>query len=249
MKIGLIGLGAIGSFLVSECYEHEWLVFDQDGAKVRQTLQSRDIKNARFMESFPDLLAQKPDLVVEAASQAAVPQMVEALHVCDVLLMSVGALTDDDLLARLSSAAQHNGHRLLIPSGAVGGLDVLQSCRPREVVLETRKSPQSLGRDDVKETVVFDGPALEACRKFPKNVNVAATLSLAGIGFDYTKVRIISDPSALQNSHTVRIRGDAGNYVFTFQNEPFKENLATSLLAAYSALHAVRKLDDAIQIG
>ncbi len=249
MKIGLIGLGAIGTFLVTECPEHEWLVFDQDGAKARQTLERRDIKNAIFVESYAALLQQKPDLVVEAASHAAVASLVEALHVCDVLLMSVGALTDDDLLARLSSAAQHHGHRLFIPSGAVGGLDVLQSCRPREVVLETRKSPQSLNRDDAVETVVFEGSAGEACKRFPKNVNVAATLSLAGLGFDYTKVRIISDPSVKTNTHTVRIRGDAGTYVFTFQNVPFDQNPATSQLAALSALHAVRKLDDAIQIG
>ncbi len=249
MKLGLIGLGAIGSFLVSECTEHEWLVFDVDAGKVRQTLAQHDIKNARFVDTFAQLLAEKPALVVEAASQQAVPLLVDALHVSDVLLMSVGALTDDDLLARLSSAAQHHGHRLLIPSGAVGGLDVLQSCRPREVVLETRKPPHSLGRSDTSEAVVFEGPASEACKRFPKNVNVAATLSLAGIGFDYTKVRVISDPAALQNTHTVRIRGDAGHYLFTFENAPFSQNPATSQLAAYSALRAVRRLDDAIQIG
>lgn len=249
MRIGLIGLGSIGLYLVSELTEHEWLVTDVDGDKARQTLERRGIQHARFVPDLNAILAEKPDLIVEAASHKAVPQLVDALKQTDVLLLSVGALTDDDLLARLNSAAQHSGNRLFIPSGAIGGLDVLQACGPREVILETRKAPASLGRTDATETVVFEGPAREACKQFPKNVNVAATLSLAGIGFDYTKVRVISDPSAKKNTHTVRIRGDAGVYVFTFENEPFSRNPATSELAARSALRAIRNLDDAIQIG
>lgn len=249
MKIGLIGLGAIGTFLVSELPHHEWLVLDDAADKARDAIVHRGLTQARPVTSLNELLGFTPDLVVEAASQHAVPLLVDALAVCDVLVLSVGALTDDALLAGLRSAAQRHGRHVLIPSGAVGGLDVLQSCMPRDVLLETRKPPKSLGRTDLQETVVFDGPAREACRQFPKNVNVAATLSLAGIGFDFTQVRVISDPAALQNTHTVRIRGDAGNYVFTFSNEPFAENPGTSRLAAYSARHAIERRDDALQIG
>ncbi|MBI5226090.1 aspartate dehydrogenase [Candidatus Micrarchaeota archaeon] len=252
MKIGIIGIGAIGSFLVENLPAHEFVVFDVDTDKSQAavaTLSKMGLSNVRFVSSFVDLLSEKPELVVEAAAQAAVPLLLDALNQSDALVMSVGALTDDALLAKLNSTAQKSGHKLLIPSGAVGGLDVLQACRPSEVVLETRKSPKSLNRSDSEETVVFDGSARAACQTFPKNVNVAATLSLAGIGFDKTRVRIVSDPKIMQNTHTVRIKGAAGHYVFTFQNEPFLQNPATSQLAAYSALWAISKQNAAIQIG
>ncbi|MBI2446031.1 aspartate dehydrogenase [Candidatus Micrarchaeota archaeon] len=249
MRIGLIGFGSIGSYLVSQLPQHEWLVFDEAADKARQAIQSRDLKSVRVVDSVDAILREQPALVVEAASQAAVPELLEALPVCDVLVMSVGALTDDALLAQLKAAATASKRRILIPSGAVGGLDVLQSCNPREVVLETRKPPKGLGRSDTKETVVFEGPAREACRQFPKNVNVAATLSLAGIGFDRTRVRVVSDPAATQNTHTVRICGDAGNYEFVFANVPFSGNPATSELAARSAVRAIAKQSDAVQIG
>lgn len=248
MRIGLIGLGSIGAYLVSQLPQHEWFVFDEAAEKAKQVISQRGFNHARMTDSLDAILQQKPALVVEAAAQAAVPRLLDALPVCDVLVMSVGALTDDALLARLKSAAVKSGHRILIPSGALGGLDVLQACKPQDVLLETRKPPKSLGRSDLKETVVFEGSAREACQKFPKNVNVAATLSLAGIGFDRTRVRIVSDPAAIQNTHSVRIQSEAGLYEFTFANKP-SENPATSQLAAYSAVLAIQRLDEAIRIG
>jgi len=249
MRIGLIGFGSIGAYLVSQLPQHEWLVFDEALDMAHQKIAQGGFKHARLMDSFDALLRMRPELLVEAASQAAVPKLLDALPVCDVLVMSVGALTDDALFSRFKAAAQQSGHKLIIPSGAVGGLDVLQSCGPKQVVLETRKPPKSLGRADTVDAVVFEGSAREACRQFPKNVNVAATLSLAGIGFDRTRVRIVSDPAATQNTHTVRIQGESGQYEFTFANVPFAENPATSQLAAYSAVRGIQKRTDAIQLG
>ncbi|MBI4361127.1 aspartate dehydrogenase [Candidatus Micrarchaeota archaeon] len=247
MRIGLIGLGAIGSFLVQHLPEHAFLVWDADRAKAEKTVQEKKFKNVKLVTRMEDIT--DVDLVVEAASQEVVPYLTHGLRQSDVLVMSVGAFTDDYVLNLLIDAAEKSGHMLFIPSGAIGGLDVLQACRPQTVTLETRKNPQSLDRSDEKETVVFDGSARDACREFPKNVNVAATLSLAGIGFDQTRVRVISDPKTTKNTHTIRIEGETGKYAFTFENTPLVENSKTSALAAYSALWAIQRKDARIQIG
>jgi aspartate dehydrogenase len=191
------------------------------------------------------------DLVVEAASQGAVPMLLKCLPFCDVMIMSVGALADKKLLARLSAVAKEYGRKIYLPSGAIGGLDAIASAdgKIRSVLLETVKDQKSLGRTDKKRTVVFEGSAREACRLYPKNVNVAATLSLAGIGFEKTRVRIISDPGAKRNMHTITVKSESGSMQFRFENEPFAENPKTSALAALSAISRIKKIGSTIQIG
>lgn len=247
MRIGLIGLGAIGSFLVQNLPEHEFLVFDVQSEKAQKTILEKKIQNATLASNLKDL--EGSDLVVEAASQEAVSQLEPFLTQSDVLVMSVSAFTDEALWTKLKRAAEKKGHTVFIPSGAVGGLEVLQSCQPTSVTLETRKNPKSLDRTDEKETVVFDGSAREACQTFPQNVNVAATLSLAGIGLEKTRVRVVSDPQTKNNTHTVRIEGKTGSYCFTFQNTPLEQNPRTSALAAYSALWAVKREKHRIKVG
>ncbi|MDP2717736.1 MAG: aspartate dehydrogenase [Candidatus Micrarchaeota archaeon] len=247
MRIGLIGLGAIGSFLVQHLPEHAFVVFDADSKKANETIEQKKITNATLVPRMQDI--KNVDMVVEAAEQAVVPHLTAFLHRSDVLVMSVGAFTDDYVLKLLLDAAQKSGKRLWIPSGAIGGLDVLQACNPNEVTLETRKHPKSLGRSDAGETVVFDGPAREACRLFPTTVNVAATLSLAGIGFERTRVKVVSDPAVEKNTHTVFIAAKTGNYRFFFENHPFAENPKTSALAAHSALWAIQRRSARIQVG
>lgn len=247
MRIGLVGIGAIGSFLVQHLPKHEFLVFDADRKKAEKTVQEKKFKNAVLVDRFENI--RDVGLVVEAASQEIVPYLTHFLHHSDVLVMSVGAFTDDYVLRLLKNVAEKNSKTLWIPSGAIGGLDVLQSCQPQSVVLKTRKNPKSLNRNDEKETVVFEGSAREACQTFPKNVNVAATLSLAGIGFEKTRVRVISDPKTTQNTHTVTIEGKTGKYAFTFENTPLDENPKTSALAAYSALSAIQRQSARIRIG
>ena len=75
------------------------------------------------------------------------------------------------------------------------------------VEITTTKSPKSLGRTDTERTVVYEGPAREACRLYPRNVNVHAAIALAGIGFDRTKSRIVSDPAVSTNAHEIRLKG------------------------------------------
>jgi predicted dinucleotide-utilizing enzyme len=115
--------------------------------------------------------------------------------------------------------------------------------------LETAKPPSSLGRNDDKRVVVFEGSARDACRLYPKNINVSATLALAGVGLDRTRVRIISDPAAKANTHTVFVESKAGSMRLEFENVPSPENPKTSALAALAALSRIRKIDESLQIG
>jgi len=248
MKIGLVGFGSIGSYLAKNLGKDIIWVVDADlGAETR-------MRNAGLGCPFYAKIPEKcggADLVVEAASQQAVPSVLECLQHCDLMAMSVGAFADEKLLERMAGAATKYGRKIYLPSGAIGGLDAVSAVAAgaRSVVLETRKPPASLGRSDTARTVIFDGSAREACKLYPKNVNVAATLSLAGIGFEKTRVRIVSDPAEKNNTHKITVESGAGRMEFVFENLPSKENPKTSALAALSALRRIRKIKETVQIG
>lgn len=246
MKIGLIGMGNIGMFLAKNLRQEIIWVCDVRKAGARKRLGGLGIKAEVVAKPKPGV-----GLVVEAASQEAVEMLVPALKFADVLILSVGALRDEKLLAQLKKAAERGGHKIYVPSGAIGGIDAIKSARPelQSVVLEMRKPPASLGRRDKKETVVFFGPAGRACEKFPKNVNVSATLSLAGLGFARTKVRVVSDPKLKVNQHRIIARGKAGEMEFVFRNKPMAGNPATSKLAALAALRMIKERKEVLVLG
>jgi aspartate dehydrogenase len=202
-------------------------------------------------------LVKDSDMVVEAASQAAArevaPMAIRAGK--DVLVMSLGAMADERLWKALTRGASAGRGRLHLPSGALGGLEAVASAREgglTSVRLQTRKPPRALAGVaylqergvDVskirKATVVFRGSARQAVSRFPANINVAAALSLAGVGFDRTRVEIIADPRVRNNQHEVRARGAFGELRCTVRNAPSPDNPKTSYLAALSALATVK---------
>lgn len=248
MKIGLIGFGSIGRHLAAGLgKEIEWVV-DADPA-AKELVDKMGI-GCGFYPEVPKGCGGA-ELVVEAASQQAVPLLLPCLENCDVMVMSVGALADGKLLSQLVWAAEKNRRTIYLPSGAIGGFDAISAVAgaAKEVVLETTKPPSAFERDDKVRTVIFEGNASEACRLYPKNVNVSATLALAGIGFEKTWVRIVSDPEALYNAHRIFVKSEAGRMVLEFENLPSKENPKTSALAALSALRRIRKINETLQIG
>ena len=248
MKIGLIGFGSIGYVLAKNIGKDIIWVVDSD-PPAEGRMESAGL-SCPFHSGVPEKCGGA-DLVLEAASQRAVPLLVECLRFCDVMVMSVGAFSDDSLLAKIKKEAEKHGRKIYLPSGAVGGLDAISavSSQITSLVLETTKPPASLGRNDEARTVVFEGSAREACRMFPKNVNVSATLSLAGIGFDRTIVRIVSDPAAIANTHRIIVASPAGGMKFEFENVPSRDNPKTSALAALSALRRISKTGETLQIG
>ncbi|MEM4554309.1 MAG: aspartate dehydrogenase [Candidatus Anstonellaceae archaeon] len=247
MKIGLIGFGTIGSRIGSEFKEEiVWVVDIED--------MSAQMRKAGVLCPLYFSIPKRcggADLVVEAASQQAVAQAIPCLRYADLMIMSVGALADEKVLASLVENAKKYGRKVLIPSGAIGGLDAISAVAEiaEEVVLETTKPPSSLGREDKEKVVVFEGKAKDACRLFPQNINVSATLALAGVGFEKTKVRIISDPKQKNNLHKITVISRAGKMVFEFDNLPSPQNPKTSALAALSAINTIRKISRTLQIG
>jgi len=257
MRIGLLGCGNIGRILAEAIDEGGVdcslvAVFDQDIQRARNLADSLQGK-PRVSEGFKGLL-QDTDLVVEAASQEAVKAYgVKALESGkDLLIMSVGALVDEALFNELTQPINKTGHRIYIPSGAIAGLDGIKAANTKgidSVELTTRKPPAELGTTTDKERVVYDGSAREGIKKFPKNVNVAATLSLAGIGFDKTKLRIIADPDVERNIHEISVKGGFGEFKVRMDNLPSPNNPKTSYLAAMSAIAALKEINSTLRLG
>ena len=229
-------------------------LFDQDPV-LAQSL-AEDLGAPGLTHSSLDglLSARDVDMVVECASADAVRAHAETVLTQgkDLLMMSSGALTDPALFRTLAAAAEQGGRRLIVPSGALGGIDAIRAVkgRLREVTLTTTKPPRGLrgapgfaeweSREITEPQVVFDGTALEAVKLFPANVNVAATLSLAGIGPERTRVRVVADPRSTVNRHEVRAGGDFGVLRFEMELRPHERNPRTSFLAVVSAIETLR---------
>jgi aspartate dehydrogenase len=200
------------------------------------------------------LLADAPDAIVECAGHSAIRQHGEAVlgGGCDFIVISVGALGDDALRATLLSAAERYGARLVLPAGAVGGLDALGAARLsglRTVTYTGRKPPAAwrgtpaehlLDLDSLSAPAVFfDGTARQAATDYPRNANVAAAVAIAGLGFDATTVRLIADPTAARNVHEISVRAGCGDFDMQFEGRPSPNNPKTSLMAGFSVAREI----------
>lgn len=265
LHLGLIGFGAVARLLVAGIAKG-WCGEVEISAVLERRMEALDqhlVAGATLSRSPQDLLREPIDLVVEMASQDAVAELGEWVLAAgrDLLVMSVGALADDRLFRALEAAARDSGARLLIPSGAIGGLDAIAiaAAAPAgldQVTLTTRKPAAALGpgaeqRDaspDAEPTLLFDGAAREAVRLYPANVNVAAALSLAGIGFDRTRVQLYLDPTVQRNTHEIVARGAFGELTLRAENLP-SDNPRTSRLAALSVMKTIRQLQARVVVG
>ncbi|MEE1117923.1 aspartate dehydrogenase [Methanosphaera sp.] len=255
MKIGIMGCGSIAKTLVNFKLNNKLNVdlayfYDLNLDNAKKLAQQVD---AKVSDSLEDLI-ENSDLILESASQGAVrnsiPQVLE--NGTNVVIMSVGALLDEDFRLNLESIAKKNGAKIYLPTGAITGIDTVKAAKLGEiesVTLITRKPPLSLGLelegDD--EIIIFSGKASEAVNKFPKNINVSSTLSLAS-GMD-ADVKIIADPKISRNTHEIHLKGTFGELTTITSNVSSPDNPKTSLLAAYSAAGLLNKLSETIQIG
>jgi aspartate dehydrogenase len=219
-----------------------------------------------FVVGTAALVAARPDLVIEAASHDAVREHAEALldQRISVMLLSGGALADDALRGRLEHAARTNRAMLYVPSGGIGGLDALKAaCAAgvEEVRIRVTKPPaawkgiayvEKLGVDLDRlagATTLFEGTARDGVPHFPANVNIAAVLSLAGIGFDRTRLEVVADPALRFNTHFVHIRGVTGTIDLRFESVPSPDNPKTAIIACYSAIAAFRQFASPVRYG
>jgi aspartate dehydrogenase len=253
MVAGIMGCGAIANIITNFAADGELgadlkFFYDMDMERAENLASKID---GIIVQNVDDMI-NNVDLVIEAASQEAVikivPQILEKGK--DVIIMSIGALIDSELRNHLKNIAEKNKSRIYAPSGAIVGLDGIKAAsigEISEVSLVTRKSPESLGISVDNETILYEGKAKDAVRKFPANINVAAALSIA-----YGKeinVKIIADPKVTRNCHEVCVVGDFGEIRTITQNEKCATNPKTSVLAAYSVVKLLKSLNENLRIG
>jgi aspartate dehydrogenase len=264
----IIGAGAIGAYLVRElhkmypelrmsCIERSELV-----AGARKRLQEIAGPAVEVYDAVGTVPAGV-ELAVECGGHAAVTQHGEACLDAgyDLLVASVGALADQALHDRLVTAAQRNGRKLLIPAGAVAGMDGLAAARLAgidRVRYVSRKLPVAwkgthaeklCDLEAVVEPVEFlRTDARQAATLFPQNANVAATIALAGVGFERTEVSLNADPGAQGNTHLLEVEGPCGSMRIELRNKPFPDNPKTSMLAGLSLLRVIRNRSEAVQV-
>ena len=264
LKVVLIGRGAIAS----EVLKH---IPPGAGAAVTGVIVRPGREDAARAALPPVIevasgiggLATAPDLIAECAGHAAVAEFGEAAlrRGIDFLVISIGALADAPLRARLESAAETGGGKLILPAGAVAGADALAAARVGgldRVVYTSRKPPaawRGTPAEDahdldslIEATVLFEGAADAAATLYPQNANVAATIALAGAGFDRTEVRLVADPSAGGNIHNVRVEGVFGAFDIEVRGRPLPDNPKTSTLAAHSVVAEILRRAAAVEI-
>lgn len=255
MKIGLIGAGAIGQYLLKYINGKHHEKMEITSVLVRDFDKYAHLQKEYRVNLYTDInefIDSEIDIIVEAANvSVAVDLLPKIIKRKEVMLISVGALANQETLKLVG---QSDNRTLHLPSGAIGGLDLIQNAKGLgnldSVSLTTRKPALSL-IDELpdKEMIVFEGPASEAIDKYPKNMNVSIVLSLAGLGMEHTKVTLIADPNVDKNIHTIHATGNFGEMELTVKNVPLLENPKTSSLAALSVFSTLERLAEKVKIG
>jgi aspartate dehydrogenase len=263
MRLGLLGGGTIARLVLERLRRGEIPGFEVVAIAGRNAASRAAALAHEYGVSYAAggaaLAAARPEVVLEAASHEAVRgHLVDLLRAgISVVVLSAGALVDDRLRAAAEAAAADSGALLYVPSGGIGGLDALKgACAAGvdEVTIQVAKPPaawkgipyvEALGVDLERlaaATTLFEGSARQGVPHFPQNVNIAAVLSLAGIGFDRTRLRVVADPALRANTHTIRVQGASGRFTVVLENVPAPDNPKTAWLACYSALAALREI-------
>jgi aspartate dehydrogenase len=279
IRVGVVGCGSIGSEICKAIdsdvasgldlgMELKFLI-DTNPANIDRLCKSltKTPDILKYDNTGLDSVLDTVDLVIECASQAAVREfIIPALKKGkEVMLLSVGALLcESGLFEEIQRIAKEKGCKVYIPSGAVAGIDGLKSGAIggiHKVELTTKKPPsgfegnryvkgQGIDLLSIKKAeTLFMGHAKEAVKYFPENVNVAASLSIAGIGSEATKVKIVADPSAKKNVHEIVVMGEFGKFFVCIENVPSIANPKTSYLAALSAIATLKSISYPIRVG
>lgn len=257
MHLGLIGYGNIATSLVDLLAADSALCPSDLTVLVRpgKAVSLRPGIAATVVDCAADLIARRPDLVVECAGHSGVADHVPAVLEAgiDVVLVSIGALANADLDRRLRAAARSGGARLILTAGAVGGIDLLAALGAAgdlSVRYRGTKPPRAWAGTPAesacdldgmtKPAVFFSGTARQAARDYPRNANVAATLALAGAGFDETRVELAADPGAGGNMHAYDVTSPHAEFRVEIRANPSAGNAKTSVSTVYSVLREIR---------
>jgi len=264
LRVAVAGFGAIGKVVAQH------LDGGIEGLELA-AVSARDVGRAEqamagFSRAVPvtplSRLAEAAEIVVECAPAAVLRDIAEPALAAGrtLIVLSCGALLDNFDLVDL---AQRQGGRILVPTGALLGLDAVAAAAEGKIYsvkMTTRKPPNGLvgaphlvknnisveGLNTAK--LVFSGTAREAAAGFPANVNVAAALSLAGIGPDKTMIDIWADPAMTRNCHSIEVDSDSARFTLSIENIP-SENPKTGKNVALSVIAALRKMHSPLAVG
>lgn len=261
MHLGLIGYGNIARTLMAilaregAAPAHVTILTRPGQAESIRAALAQDLPGrAGVVTDSAALIAARPDLVVECAGQSAVAAHATAVLRAGIetVIASIGALADPALLAAVEQAAAEGGGRIVLPAGAMGGIDILSALRPSgitAVAYTGRKPPMAWAGTPAEglldlpaltaPATFFTGNARAAATEYPKNANVAATLALAGIGFEATQVRLVADPGVTRNVHEVSVTAGAADYTIRIEGHPSPDNPKTSVTTVYSIAREV----------
>lgn len=255
IKIGVAGCGALGSIVCRALL---------DGIEGYEFVGVSDLTPPDF--NVPNMsfaeLAEACDMIVECLPPAIVPALAQEVLSRDKTLMMISACAIL-LSPEINDMAKASKGRILVPSGALSGLDAISALNCAEIesaTISSTKHPrgfngapyivsQNINLDDITEkTLIFSGNAFEAAQAFPANVNVAATLSLAGIGPEKTTVEVWADPDAKGNKHEVTVKGGSSTIKTSVENLPDPSNPKSSMLAGHSIVAALKKQTQQIAV-
>lgn len=258
MKIGLIGNGAIASYVQQALEQRPHRV---DSILVRQ---ARVAENPQIHVGSVQDFADDLDLVIDCAGHAALAEHGPAVLArgIDLVTVSLGALADETIFQSLTTAARDGGAKLHLASGAIGALDCLQAARVGQldhVTYVGRKPPAGWRGSPAEQQIDlaalmagaethFEGTARQAALAYPKNANVAAAVALAGVGFDKTSVRLIADADISANIHEIEASGDFGTFSFRISGQSLPDNPRSSALAAMSVVSKLDSLSGPISL-
>lgn len=259
VRLVFIGWGAINAHVGA------LLALDIVGIATIDTPEARASipRGVRFLGDPAELAASNPDIVVEAAGRAAIDMWAEPALVASpaMIVASTSAFCDDGLLPRLAAVAEAHGSRILIPSGAIGGIDALASAAVLGLDAVTHQivkppvawkgtpAEKLLDLSTLTErSVFFLGSAREAAGQYPQNANATVVTSLAGIGMDKTIVELVADPAFRSNGHRIVARGAFGRLDITLENNPLPTNPKSSELTALSLVRLIEHQVNAVII-
>lgn len=260
MRITVVGCGSIGSKLAKAADEMDEVkrlyLIDEDKKKAEELMAQ--LNKAVIVESVEEELYHC-DLVIEAATQEAAKEILvkTASRGVDIMVTSVGALVDDDFRNMVFEKAKNCEAKIFIPSGALCGMDGLRAASNDylskvEIVLTAGRQTlthikyfqeKGIDVDNLKQAItLYSGPAREAVQIFPRNVNIAATASILGVGFDKTVVTIVFDPDAKTNKYDLIVEGNFGKSVSTTSNVYLEESPYNSALFLLSTISALKRI-------
>jgi len=257
-RVALVGYGAIGRSIAGRLLQSPTTEVELTAVCMREhqlTLGRFELPPHVLATSrLEEMLAKLPDIVVEAASHAAVAECGATVldRGCELFVLSAGALAVDELRELMITRARRNGGRISIPCGALAGFDGLLSLREAGLTAVTYRStkPPAAWRGTEAEgivdlgnlqqpCVIFSGSAREAALRFPKNANLAVAVALAGVGLETTRVELVADPHCVGNAGYLLAQGRNSELEVRLTNSAFENNPKTSEITGLSVVAAL----------